>query len=188
MSDGPHRSLPMRRGWKMVAERADKAAFESAEVCAAIVYALEDDCRSEMPQEFVRGLRNVCADQEGRLFKQDVVPCLETLREEAGSGFGRVVLEHAIREAASGSTGMTIAEKAVNLALIDRAARCSRQVEEHYCRESSMPRANKVRGRIEQAIGAADVAGVARKFLNPEAKKATAQSLRREGLDDGVRL
>jgi hypothetical protein len=48
MSDGPHRSLPMRRGWKRVAERGDKRAYASEEVSEAIIVALEQDCRQEM--------------------------------------------------------------------------------------------------------------------------------------------
>ena len=41
MSDGPHRSLPMRRGWKHVAERGDKPAFTTEDIAEAIVPALD---------------------------------------------------------------------------------------------------------------------------------------------------
>ncbi len=40
MSDGPHRSLNMRRGWKRFAKRADKEAYAPEEVCDAIPAAL----------------------------------------------------------------------------------------------------------------------------------------------------
>ena len=36
MSDGPHRSLPMRPWWKQAALRADKSAFDVSECTEAI--------------------------------------------------------------------------------------------------------------------------------------------------------
>ena len=72
MSDGPHRSLPMRRPWKTVAECADTPAFEVEEIREAIVPALEHDCRREMRREFLDGLCRVCSDQEASLFKSDL--------------------------------------------------------------------------------------------------------------------
>ena len=49
MSDGPHRSLPLRPGWKRTAERADTPAYEATEVTRAASRALEDDWRAEVP-------------------------------------------------------------------------------------------------------------------------------------------
>ena len=43
MSDGPHRSLKMPRGWKKLAERADKKAYAPEEVRHALPEALEQD-------------------------------------------------------------------------------------------------------------------------------------------------
>ena len=48
MSDGPHRSLPMKKGWQHVAERADNRAFGADEISTAMIPALERDCRDEM--------------------------------------------------------------------------------------------------------------------------------------------
>ncbi len=187
MSDGPHRSLPMRRGWKRVAESADNQAFGTDEIRDAILPALEEDCRGEISPEFFSGLRRVCADQEASLFKNDVVPSLEALRNSAGAGLARVVLNYALQQAARGNSAKDIPESALKDALMDRAARGARQVEEHYYRESTTPRANRVRERIEQAIGNADIDSVARRILDPESKSET-QAPRRQGLDDGVKL
>lgn len=41
MSDGPHRSLRMKRGWQRVAERADNGAFGVDEISNAVIPALE---------------------------------------------------------------------------------------------------------------------------------------------------
>jgi len=177
----------MRRGWKRVAESADNQAFGTDEIRDAILPALEEDCRGEISPEFVGSLRRVCADQETLLFKTDVAPSLEALRNAAGAGLARAVLNYALQQAARGNGPEDIPESALKDALMDRAARGARQVEEHYCRESTTPRANRVRERIEQAIGSADIDGVARRILDPEAKSET-QAPRRQGLDDGVKL
>src|ERR1700687_206779 len=186
MSDGPHRSLPMRKGWKRVAQSADNDAFGTDEIRDAILPALEEDCRGEISPEFFSSLRRVCADQEASLFKNDVAPSLEGLRNAAGAGLARAVLHYALQHAANGNSAKDIPESSLKDALMDRAARGARQVEEHYCRESTTPRANRVRDRIALPIGTLDVHGGVRRILDPESK-SEAQAPRRKGLDDGVK-
>ena len=187
MSDGPHRSLPMRRGWKRVAESADNEAFGSDEIRDAIPPALEQDCRAEMPPEFVESFKSVCEDQASSLFKDGLAAKLEGLRKDAGPGLGRTALDFAIKAASNGSSEASLPEKAMKDALIDRAVRGMWQVEEHYIRKSTAARANRVRERMEQAIGNADINGVVRRVLDPKAK-AVKQAPKRQGLDEGVKL
>ena len=188
MSDGPHRSLPMRRGWKRVAEWADNRAFEPEQINNAIIPALEEDCRGEISTEFLSSFLEACRNQEGSLFKKELGPELESLSSAAGYGLGRMVLEYAKQLSARGKTGLDMAQKAVTDALSDRAERGARQVEEHYCRESSEKRAINVRQRIEEAIGGADVEGLARQIINPKTGGSARPPLKRQGLDDGVKL
>lgn len=63
MSDEPHRSLPLRLGWRRTAERADTSSYEAAEVTLTASRALEDDWRSEMPEVCLRKLEEICVDQ-----------------------------------------------------------------------------------------------------------------------------
>jgi hypothetical protein len=188
MSDGPHRSLPMRRPWKTVAECADTPAFEVDEIREVILPALEQDCRREMRRAFLDDLCRACSDQEGSLFKSDVRPSLEALRRDAGSGMERLVLDHAMQVASNGNTGLDIAEKGMTQALKDRGTRGTRQVEEHYLRKSTEWRAHNVRGRMEQALNGADMASVARRVLQGKEQKDAARPRKRQGLDDGVKL
>src|SRR5688572_3974216 len=58
MSDGPHRSLPMRPWWKQVALRADKSAFDVPECAEALTVALEREFAEELRPSFLEGLRN----------------------------------------------------------------------------------------------------------------------------------
>ena len=59
MSDGPHRSLPMRPGWKRLAQRADNANFTPAQVHEALLPALSEDCRIEMTTAFLDAFKGV---------------------------------------------------------------------------------------------------------------------------------
>ncbi len=185
MSTGPHRSLPMRRGWKRVAECGDNTAFAPDEVGNAIPQALDEDCRGEVTPEFLRAFMGLYES----LFRNQLESELEGLRPAAGFGIGRVILDHAIQLATNGETGFDAPVKAVANALTDRAARGARQVEEHYVRKSSEPRAQKVRARIEEGIGKAGdaIAGLARKILKLDLGPAS-RSQKQQGLDDGVRL
>jgi hypothetical protein len=189
MSDGPHRSLPMRPGWKRVAECGDNQAFTLDEIVTSIVSALEKDGRQELSGKFLGELSELCREQDASLFKDQIGPQLKGLRNVAGQGMGRVVLEHAILFSESGESGLAIAEKAVAQALTDRAARCMRQVEEHYCRVSHQSHARGVRARIEEAIGngSAAVNALARRMLDA-GTGPIAPPVRQQGLDDGVRL
>ena len=187
MSDGPHRSLPMRRGWKRVAERSDKRAYSSEEVSESVVVALEQDCHHELSSTFLDMAWQVFSDQEPSLFATKISLKLETLRQEAGSGIGRLVLEQAILVAERGKTGKDGLTEAVKNALCDRAAKGTRQIEEHYCRESSNPRAQHVRTRMEEGISGAALDGLARRILKIEQPSDVRPALNR-GLDDGVKL
>lgn len=190
MSDGPHRTLPMRPGWKRVAKRGDNCAFAPAEVSAALVPALEQDCQAEGIPAFLDSLVNLCVDQENSLFRDGIALQLETLRAAAGSSIGQMVLDEAIRFAESGEQGRNIAIKALNSALADRAVRGVRQVEEHYLRKSTTPRASRVRGRINEAIGISReaIGGLAHRMLKLKTSRRAIQPLKQQDLDDGVSL
>src|SRR6266576_3022238 len=58
MSDGPHRSLPMRSWWKQAALRADRSAFDLTECAEAIEVALEREFSEELRPVFLKGLND----------------------------------------------------------------------------------------------------------------------------------
>jgi hypothetical protein len=188
MSDGPHKSLPMRRAWKRVAERGDKVSFAPDEVCGAMLLALEVDARGEVSSSFLSGLLQCLQSREESLFPDNPADDLSHLAESAGTGFGRSVADFAAYFAHRGDKGSAVAEKAVTYALVDRAGKCIKQVEEHYLRESSSRRAMRVRSRLEAAIGigASEMKGLARRLLGLE--MGDRPVLKKAGLDDGVLL
>jgi hypothetical protein len=185
MSDGPHRSLDMRSGWKRVAERGDKRAYTAEEISRAIIPALEQDCRTELQPGFIDRVYKAFRDHESALFKDGLGQQLEGLRDMAGSGIGRSLLEHSLLIAERGGTGRSGMQEALKGALHERAAKGARQVEEHFCRESNSPRAQNVRERIEEGIRGADIGGLTRQILDADSPSMR-RPLRQEGLDDGV--
>lgn len=178
----------MRLGWRRVAERGDKVAFKPEEVCDAIVHALEVDARDEMSGRFLQDLLACFRARESSLFPSDSNDDLARLESLAGMGIGRDVLDFAAYLAARGETGRNAAENAVKLALVTRASRTTRQVEEHYIVKSTQPRALRVRSRLEQAVelGNAEIARLARRLLRLES--SALPPLKKRGLDDGVTL
>lgn len=187
MSDGPHRSLPMRRGWRRVAECGDNQAFAPDEVSEAIIPALEQDCRAEMPEQLLDSVWRIFCGREPSLFAVQIGPELEALRQTSGSGIGRVILEHAILVAERGRTGIDGLREAMTNALTDRAARGARQAEEHYFRESTAWRSQRVRARIEEGIARAAIDGLACRILKIDLETYS-RPIMRDGLDDGVRI
>jgi hypothetical protein len=84
--------------------------------------------------------------------------------------------------------GVTLIQEALKAALVDRANRGARQVEEHYLRNASAPRAINVRGRLEEGIACADLNELAARVLSVDPKTAPRGPLKQKGLDDGVSL
>jgi len=173
----------MRRSWKQVAECGDNRAFAPEEVSQTIVPALEQDWRAEVIPRFVETFCGLPAS----LFKDQMESALEALRPVAGIGLGRAALDHAIQLAAKGESGPDLPQKAIANALTERAAKGARQVEEHFLRKSTEPRAQRVRARIEEAISncGAAINGLSQKILKNDSGPS-ARVVKRQGLDDGV--
>ena len=185
MSDGPHRSLPMKPRWRTVAERAYNRAFELDEISTAIMPALAKDCHDEMSPRFIDILRVLCEQQQPLLFKDDVSARLETLRQEAGTGMGRRVLEDVMRRSKQEEVTVITAVKAVERAASERLAKSNRQIEEHTLRKATLSRTVDVRTRLEQATAKTSIAELARQILKLDNSSPARSAVRRGGIDEG---
>ena len=189
MSDGPYRSLPMRAAWKKTAKFAYKPAFTADEICGAAVEALADDWRSDVPDALSRGVREILGREQVSLFRDDKIAQLESLRRlSAGHGLGQVLLDCAIHQAMSGRSGPDAAADAAAEGLAIWGARHARQIEEHFCRESTERRARDVRARIEEGIAGSSLTGLGRQLLKIDGTPAPRAAPKQTGLDDGARL
>jgi hypothetical protein len=185
MSDGPHRSLPMKSGWRTVAERAYNCAFELDEISTAIMPALAKDCRDEMSSRFIESLCVLCEQQQPLLFRDAVSARLEALRQEAGTGMGRRVLEDVIRRSKQEEVTVITAVKAVERAAAERLAKSNRQIEEHTLRKASVSRTTDVRTRLEQATAKTSLADLARQILKLDNSSPGRSAVKRAGIDEG---
>ena len=186
MSDGPHRSLPMRPAWKRIAECAANEAFAAKDVCDAVVDAVEKDCRKDISAGLVASIRDVLGRKT--LFSEDTIQSLEDLRQTtSGSAVGGTLVDFVIRAIGEGRSGRSALQEAMINTLIDQSARCARQVEEHYLRKSSIENTQSFRQRVKEAIRSADFRSLADQILDAETKSIR-RIKKQDGLDDGVKL
>ncbi|MFB6458594.1 hypothetical protein [Bradyrhizobium tunisiense] len=191
MSDGPYKSLNMTAAWKKLAGWAHKAAFEPLEVAERVVPALEETWRDEGCSEVVRAIRQILGDpRQIDMFGNDRSAELEAVRRElsAGSPMRRLVFDHVTQSVSNPQPGVDPVSDGVESALRDRAARGSRQVEEHYLRKQSPDaEATRVRLRMDDAIVSAPIAALARRLSGLDGPSQPAPA-KQQGLEDGVRL
>src|SRR5258708_3674788 len=116
MSDGPHKSLPMRRHWKDLAERAAKAAYAPDQVCEALPHALKRDIL-EAP---IKGIREILDGRQTVLLSEQQIEKLEELRGSCrGSAAANVAIDCAVEAVRNGLKGEAASESAFQNAFED---------------------------------------------------------------------
>lgn len=186
MSDGPHRSLPMRRHWKQVAERAAKAAFSADEVCEALPVALHRDlCEAPLV-----AIRDILSGDQGSLFADSEIERLEAVRMASPrSAACDVVIDCAIQAVGDGLTGETAYRATLENACEARVRSQSRSLEEHYLREASARSARYMRDRLDAARQQCDFKAIASSFMSgARSPRGAAYLPRHTGLDEGPSL
>lgn len=191
MSDGPHKSLNMKSGWKKVAERADLAAFEPEQVAEKLMSALQDDWVGEGCDELARGMKEIIGDtRQASLLDDNKAGELESARRElsAGHGLKRLILDSVIQALATSSDGAVALQQGIQNAMTELAARRARQVEEHYHRKGNQEHAVNIRTRINQAIEQAPIGDFSRRAAGLSSQVSIAKTQKQQNLDDGVSL
>jgi hypothetical protein len=184
MSDGPHRSLPMRPWWKQAALRADKSAFDVSECTEAIEVALEREFTEELRPSFLKGLKD--AHEEPGLFSPTESIFLQQLSPE--TPLERRVLDNVAVLSPEEMAKADAFIAAVANAMRNEAPRFNKQIEEHYRRKSDSGHARRERERLDEATARADVERLARRLLRPDGPRTASALKKKTGLDDGVSL
>jgi hypothetical protein len=188
MSDGPHRSLSMRRRWKKAAEHADRPASTADEVAASVRHALTDDWQLDVAPGLLKSVCNVLDEQQSSLFSDQTLADLESLRRTAaGCELAQAFIDCVVHEVLRGGKGLAAADAAAENALRMWVGRCGRSVEEHYLRESTLHRAERVRRRIQEGFASAQIGMVARALVRGS-DNIPAGPAKQQDLDDGVSL
>lgn len=190
MSDGPHRSLPLKKHWKDVAERASRPAYVASEISNAFARAVALEA-AEAPFDIVRRLLG--AGGEGSLFAGDrnaLADQLESARAHCrGSASGNALLDGAVQAVLEGEVGDAAFDRA--------AAHCgekigeshNRSIEEHYQRKAGDRSARFMRGRLREAAALCEPAAIVRDIARSgTAPNHSARLDRHTGLDEGPPL
>ena len=189
MSDGPHRSLNMRRGWKQLAKCADNVAFSTEEIRNALSSALADDWREEVPGDICQQLQTILNKGQGFLFSGKKIEWLEALRgERTGYPLCSVLIDCAMYAVFKEHSSDDTLAKVASSALSERAASGARQVEEHYHRKSTQGRAVHVRERIEDNIIQSDIAQLAKRLTGLDRTERRHRPVKKTDINDGVLL
>jgi hypothetical protein len=184
MSDGPHRTLPMRRHWKDTAERAARLVHSESDVCEMLTFALKRDLL-ETP---IEKMREILDNQKPDLFPTLQVEQLEELRSTCrGSSAANVSIDCAIEAVQNGLRGHAAVQSALKNALDDVMRSAFRGMNEHYQREATPRETASLRARLGAARRQIDCGAIANELLSPQ-KPPSPRSLqlpRHTGLDEG---
>jgi hypothetical protein len=188
MSDGPHRTLPLRRKWKIVTERADVEAYSAGEVAEALCPALASDWRAEVSASLFRALAGLFERGDQTNLVPNGAQDFAALRAGAQSPLEALLVDVSCDVLRDGRRGNDALLGAVHDSLTERALASIRQVEEHYLREAPERDPSGVRTRLEASIAAAPIAELARALVEGKPTTKDFRTKKRDGVDDGVSL
>ena len=215
MSDGPHRSLPMRRHWKDLAKRATNPAYSPDEVSEALLPPLTREFRAE-PLSEIRGILGdgkqvdraglgpdgdllqlseeavaASANNQSRgvtVFKGDRSARLDAARQLCrGSVAGNTLIDCAIEAAANGMTGDIAFREALENALEAHARGGCHQIEEHHHRKEPHSTSN-VRDRLRTARALCSYAALASALMSGKPLDGNLRLPKRTGINEGPSL
>jgi len=184
MSDGPHRSLPMRRHWKDTAERAAKPVYSEQDCREALELAI----KREVLGAPITAVREILDARRPDLFQTKQVQQLEDLRGACrGSAAANTLIDCAIEAAQGGLRGRSAIQSALENTINEVMLSSYRQMNEHYQRKATprevlnlRTRLDKVRRRLDSGALASDLLS----HVTPPSPRSL-QLPQRTGLDEG---
>lgn len=189
MSDGPYKSLPMKRSWRRAAKCAYKEAFSQDEITDSVSRAVHADWRAEVRPALVASVIAAVAPQgQQTLFPDQIAADLIKLRRTCCSPLAASFVSNMIDALATGRIGGDAVQFAAKEALSDRLLCSYRQVEEHVRRNDSSGNADFVRNRLEAAHDQIDMPVLARAALKTGQPLASRNRAESAGIDAGVPL
>lgn len=189
MSDGPHRSLKLRKPWKELAKRGDQSVYDVDQVAAAATDALASDFKNEVKWSVIDSLKAIFTGRDNSLMLSEIA--LQELEDAkvlaAGSVFGMNAVAWSAELINDGRFGLDAFHEAIGLAAKMRGFANVRSIEEHYLRESNHRRAGYVGKRLHDAISSFSEGQLGLMLVAPESTR-TQPSSKMTQIDDGVPL
>ncbi|MBO9127701.1 MULTISPECIES: hypothetical protein [unclassified Rhizobium] len=190
MSDGPHKSLPLRHGYQRVAAWAYKPAFTVNQIGEAAESALLRDVAIEVAPTIKsivaivdgQDLLSLTSTTHDQLDRLRVDPAVDTLAANALEG-----TQMALRE---GYSGLVAFEKGLASALAERLAAGGRAMEEHYLVKAGPGACQQMRRRMNETIVHMTNSGtfdrVAKSILGDRSVSVARAPTVHDGVDQGV--
>lgn len=189
MSDGPHRSLPMRKPWKELAKRGDQSTYDSEQVAEAATSALASDFKNEVSWSLISALKSIFAGLDNSLMIPEIaIQQLSELRSlAAGSVFGSNAVEWSIQLVNEGRLEPKAVYDAIGLAAKARGFANTRSIQEHVLRETNQHRAEGVAARLNSAISGLSESSLGTMLLDRQPNRSR-HLKKNTSLDEGVPL
>lgn len=190
MSDGPHKSLPLRHGFQRVAAWAFKPAFSVNQIGEAAEVALLRDVAIEVAPTLKQivaiadgqDLLSLASSMNDELDRLRVDPAVDTLAASA--------VECAQMALNEGYRGIVALEKGLATAMSERLAANGRAMEEHYLVKLGPGACQQMRRRINDTIGHMNSNGafdrMAKSILGDRSLSVSRTPTVHDGLDQGV--
>lgn len=189
MSDGPHRSLPLRPRWKRVAECADKDVFSEDTARQWLDAAIHADFSAEVPDQLIKGLRAIFCESDQASFLPVSCDDVENLRVLTnGTPLANLVVDCAAAAASAGQVGEAALDTAMTDAVQELVERNRRGMEEHYRRESGPRRSGHFKDRINSIQNGHSASGVVKQIMSGAKARVTRRPPKQSGIEDGVPL
>ena len=192
MSDGPYKSLPLRKSWRTVTEYAHKPAFTADECAKAMRAALHQDFKRDVPKEMMSAIKVVMLNTaQGSLLPTLALTELDNIRHaNPVSGLGDAIIEHTQLALHKGKTGSEALQEGCQQAAVDYARSNILAVEEHYRREPAKFQNERktvsVRARLQETLSTSTVRVVGREVVAMLGGKKIVTKVQKEaGLDVG---
>ena len=192
MSDGPYRSLPMRKAWKDVSEFAHKDSYSPGERAESMCVALRNDVLRDAGRDYINALGSVLVDQQqsNLLAGQAQVEIDNICARFSQSPLRDNISGHIQAALYSGLQGEAALVSGLNNAIHDHALGCIRQVEEHYKRDAQTDRERQktvsVRANLMQTLSDSAIENLGAEFLGlTRGEKIQTQLLKAKSIDDG---
>lgn len=192
MSDGPHKSLPLRHGYQRVAAWAYKPAFSIQQVSEAAEAALMRDVGLEVIPALKQlvtvadgwDLLTLASSANEQLDLLRVDPSVQPLAASA--------IEATQMAISQGYSGLAAVEKGLAASLGERLAAGARAMEEHYLVKAGPGACQQMRRRLGETIGEMTAGGtfdrMARSILGDHTVKVSRSPTVYDGVDQGPPL
>jgi hypothetical protein len=190
MSDGPHKSLNMRRAWKRLAKVLDNPNSSDDGIRECLEDAHAKDWRKENVEPTLKQIVRILDDDQASMFKEITLEKLDELRTKAGgSPMAMLLIDCVSDEVSKESVSTDTVRKGLESTLMERNARHAREMEEHYRRQSTDWRARRLTNRFSEFATEENFSGYARRLRGEEVSASTHHApSKRTGIDDGVSL